>query len=138
MEVPKLTGQCLNRRVVWRKCSTSVANCWFDCIVTFYQGKISDVVFLYSAGIFTSDIAYWKILFVLFYAQAQVWAESHKKPGQFTGQRALTALSKVEHNTGIQAWAKKVRVPISITFALYHFSSLLSEESLEMKPFHHT
>ena len=66
MEVPKLTGQCLNRRVVWRKCSTSVANCWFDCIVTFYQGKISDVVFLYSAGIFTSDIAYWKILFVCF------------------------------------------------------------------------
>ena len=30
------------------------------------------------------------------------------KPGQFTGDQKITALSRDDHKVGIQAWAKKV------------------------------
>ena len=37
-----------------------------------------------------------------------MWAESKVTPGQYTGQSKITPLSKEAHNTGYQAWAKKV------------------------------
>ena len=42
------------------------------------------------------------------FPQTKEWAQSQLKPGQFTGQPSLTPLSKDDHNTGLQAWAKKV------------------------------
>ena len=41
-------------------------------------------------------------------------------PGQYTGQQKITPLSKEAHNTGYQAWAKKV-CEVKSTVQLFHF-----------------
>lgn len=37
-----------------------------------------------------------------------MWAGAQIKPGQYTGKKQLNALTREDHKTGIQAWARKV------------------------------
>lgn len=39
--------------------------------------------------------------------QTTAWAESQLKPGRYTGQVKLSALTVEDHKSGTQAWAKK-------------------------------
>jgi hypothetical protein len=56
-----------------------------------------------------------------------MWAESRVTPGQYTGQQKITPLSREAHNTGYQAWAKKVLLLVcspSIFHPIYETISL--------------
>ena len=41
-------------------------------------------------------------------AKASQWCKSLVNPGQFTGAKVVRPMSMKDHNTGYQAWAKKV------------------------------
>jgi len=50
----------------------------------------------------------------------KTWAESKQIPGQFTGSTGVRVLTPAELSSGYQAWARKVKLLLHISFYFPH------------------